>query len=110
MYQEGEEGPGAALAIWDATTGKQLTAFPGLFHEVVVWSPEGTRLVSGSASGPALVQVWEARTGRELFRYAVASQDNDAITAVAWSPDGTALAAATTFHQTVLVWQVPATP
>ncbi len=57
VYQENEEGPGASLAIWDATTGKQLTAFPGLLHQVVAWSPEGTRLVSGSGSGPALVRV-----------------------------------------------------
>ena len=58
-------------------------------HEVtsVAWSPDGTRLASGSRDGTA--KVWEAASGRELLTLrGIAGQ----VLSVSWSPDGQRLA------------------
>ena len=53
----------------------------------MAWSPDGTRLASGSADGTA--KVWDAAGGRELLTLA---GHTGFIRSVAWSPDGTRLA------------------
>jgi WD40 repeat protein len=53
------------------------------------WSPDGTRLASGSLDGT--VQVREFATGRLLFSY---TRHRAPVRAVAWSPDGARLASA----------------
>jgi WD40 repeat protein len=64
----------------------------------LAWSPDSTRLVSGSWD--KTVQVWDARTGELLSTY----QDHAAaVTAVAWSPDGSRIASAD-LTGTVHVW------
>jgi len=47
--------------VWDAATGEEIVELRG--HRSFVWSvafsPDGTRLVSGSGDGT--VRVWDAR-------------------------------------------------
>ena len=47
----------------------------------VAWSPDGSRIVTGSGGG---VRVWDAVTGEELLSLERSSQ----VELVAWSPDG----------------------
>jgi serine/threonine protein kinase len=67
--------------------------------DVVAWSPDGTRIASGSSD--ETIQVWEAVTGKPLFTY---RGHPNLVRAVAWSPDGTRIASAS-FDKTVQVWQ-----
>ena len=67
--------------------------------DAVVWSPDGTRIVSGSRD--KTVQVWNAVDGSNVYTYRGHSY---AVRAVAWSPDGTNIASASV-DKTVQVWQ-----
>ncbi len=53
----------------------------------VSWSPDGTRIVSGSYDSTA--QVWDATTGRHLLTY---NKQLSPLNVVAWSPDGKKIA------------------
>jgi len=67
----------------------------------VAWSPDGTRIVSGSAEKETAVQVWDAATGRPILTY---RGHTNLVDAVAWSPDGTRIASGS-WDTTVQVWQ-----
>ena len=56
----------------------------------VVWSHDGTRLVSASDDGT--VQEWSATTGRRYWTYMFPGKNNY-VFGVAWSPDGKRIAA-----------------
>jgi WD40 repeat protein len=64
----------------------------------VAWSPDGTRIASGSAD--KTVQVWDAADGGHVFTY---WGHSDVVSALAWSPDGTRIASGSDDH-TVQVW------
>src|SRR6266700_6794162 len=49
----------------------------------LAWSPDGTRLVSGSADGSA--RVWQVSSGEPLVSY---RGHQGRVYSVAWSPDG----------------------
>src|SRR5579863_3947184 len=57
----------------------------------VVWSHDGTKLVSGSDDGT--VQEWSATTGKRYWTYTFPGKNNF-VFGVAWSPDGKRIAAA----------------
>lgn len=56
-----------ALKVWNLVTGKEIFACTGHTDRIVsvVFSPDGTRLVSGSWD--KTVRVWDAQTGAEVF-------------------------------------------
>jgi WD40 repeat protein len=97
------------VRLWDATTGKEIRAFPG--HEdrvdAVVFSPDGTSLVSVS-NGPAL-RLWDVASGKEIRRFST-PQKPGALphpwVAVAFSPDGSLLAASHQHDRTIHLWEV----
>jgi WD40 repeat protein len=50
----------------------------------VAWSPDGTRVLTGSDDGSA--RIWDAATGKVLHHMAGHHHE---VNSVAWSPDGT---------------------
>jgi eukaryotic-like serine/threonine-protein kinase len=66
--------------------------------EVVAWSPDGTRIASGSWD--QTVQIWDAADGNKLNIY---KGHTDQVFAVAWSPDSTRIASGS-WDQTVQIW------
>jgi WD40 repeat protein len=65
----------------------------------VAWSPDGTRLASGSSDNT--VKLWEPSSGRALNT--LSGHDNS-VNSVAWSPDGTRLASGSG-DKTVKLWE-----
>jgi WD40 repeat protein len=63
--------------VWDAAGGRELLTLTGPAGEVIVsWSPDGTRLATGSEAGTA--KVWDAAdaaTVRQWARQDIAVQD-----------------------------------
>jgi WD40 repeat protein len=96
-------GVGANVHVWDATTGQNLALYEGHsglipYVWAVAWSPDGERIASvcSSAGLDKTVHLWDAATGQPLTRYRVPSglMPNFSVLSLAWSPDGTRIAAA----------------
>ncbi len=66
--------------------------------DAVVWSPDGTRIASGSWD--KTVQVWNAANGSKIYTYRGHSY---AVVAVAWSPDSMRIVSGSR-DKTVQVW------
>jgi serine/threonine protein kinase/WD40 repeat protein len=87
------------LIIADATTGEQLRAIPGIqcYWPRPAFSPDGARiaLVTQMAHDrfESEVKVWDIATGNLVLTLPVAFGGVSSTTAVAFSPDGKALAA-----------------
>jgi WD40 repeat protein len=87
------------VQLWDVTSRQRNRLFPAHAHEVrsVAFSSDSKRLASGDAGGA--VRVWEVATGKELFLLNAYDQEvgplafRPEVRAVAFSPDGTWLAA-----------------
>ena len=95
---------GDAVKLWDVGTGQFLTIltdgtdFPGF---AVAFSPDGTKLASGSWADT--VELWEVSTQKHIATFPGHTGN---VCAVAFSPDGTKLASGS-FDGTVLLWDVP---
>ena len=95
---------GAAIKLWDVETGQLLTiltdgtGFPGY---AVAFSPDGTKLASGSWD--FTVKVWDVSTYKPVAAF---SGHTGSVYAVAFSPDGTKVASGSA-DGTVLIWDVP---
>lgn len=86
------------LYIWDLNTEQvvqKLKVRPGIFS--LAWAPDSQRLAYGSLNSP--LRIINPSTGQFLYSFKV-----EALRGVAWSPDGTQLAAAV--NTGVKVWQV----
>ena len=94
---------GDAVKLWDVGTGQFLTAltdgtdFAGF---AVAFSPDGTKLVSGSWADT--VELWEVSTQKHIATFPGHTGN---VCAVAFSPDGTKLASGS-YDGTVLVWDL----
>jgi WD40 repeat protein len=89
------------VKVWDAATGgpkHTLAWWPDGDVNAVAFSPGGEWVVGGGLKG---VRVWSARTGKTERELPVPA----AILAVAFSPDGTTLAAGA-FDECVHLWDV----
>src|SRR6266567_2819807 len=77
-----------------------ITAYHGHTSTVfaVAWSPDGTRIASGS--NDSTVQIWDARSGHRLVLY---TGHTGTVYTVAWSPNGTRIASGSD-DSTVQVW------
>jgi WD40 repeat protein len=76
-------------------------AMPPAQVRYVVWSPDGTRLASGDASG--VVSIWDPITGERLLKFQAQS---GTITSLAWSPDSTRLASAGVMDKNARIWNI----
>src|SRR5262249_60401977 len=103
-------GGDGTVRIWDATPLKGDEGLESLTyeHDHEVWSvefsPDGRHFASGTYAGT--VRLWDARTGASL-RTLTHPQDFVKVYRVAFSPDGTRLAAAAACHDpgaAVQVW------
>jgi WD40 repeat protein len=65
----------------------------------VSWSPDGSRIASGSDD--KTVQVWEAANGAHSFTFSGLAST---VLSVVWSPDGSRIASGGTSDGTVQVW------
>ena len=92
------------MRVWDASNGGHVYIYRGHFNAQlgfitsVAWSPDGTRIASGSYD--KTVQVWDAANGGHVYVY---RGHTDTVTTVAWSPDGTRIASGS-YDRTVQVW------
>ena len=95
---------GDAIKLWDVRTGQFLTIltdgtdFPGF---AVAFSPDGTKLASGSW-GDFTVKLWDVSTRKRIATF---PGHIGWVSSVAFSPDGTKLASGS-YDGTVLVWNI----
>ncbi len=82
--------PGTTLVTYTGHTDLAFT---------VAWSPDGTRLASGSQD--KTIQIWDAEGGN----LNVYSGHTKSVTFVSWSPDGKRVASASEDH-TIRVWDI----
>jgi WD40 repeat protein len=91
-----------AVGTWNLSNRARITALPltgAPGGTTVAFSPDGTTLATGDASGN--IRLWNTATGQETG--APMSSDTQPVDAVAFSPDGTLVAAASS-DGNVQVW------
>jgi WD40 repeat protein len=94
-------GGGAASRLWDVATGQPVFSLddPGVVHEVA-FSPDGT-VLAGAAENH--VRLWSTVTGkvvRDLDGF------DESATTLAFSPDASQLATASSTGLTVWIWRM----
>jgi len=79
------------VLIWDAATGSVLSELTGHTDALstIAWSPDGNRIISGSADTTAII--WDTATDTPLITL---EPFEGLITAVTWSPDSSQVATA----------------
>ncbi len=89
------------LLVWDVVDGKQVVQTPlrsVLFWSAIKYSPDGRHLITSISDGPT---IWDARTG-SLVR--VLSGPDSAALTVAYSHDGSRIAAGFAGTNEIVVW------
>jgi RNA polymerase sigma factor (sigma-70 family) len=86
-------GAGREVRVYDSMLGRELlrtAEHPDPVH-AVAFSPEGVVIASGGAGKPSDIRLWEAGTGKKLPPIETGQRT---VEGLAYSPDGTRLAAA----------------
>jgi WD40 repeat protein len=93
------------VKVWDAATGRLLAGFQGHAGpiSVIAFSPDGRRLATGGAGNR--IKLWDADTGQELLTFPSGEGDQPLMrpSALAFRPDGSAVAAAV--GKAVYIWE-----
>src|SRR2546421_4772550 len=105
-------GTGKNVHVWQADSGGSLFIYKnhfGFFSYVfaIAWSPDGTRMASAcnTTTIDNTIHIWDIRTGKTLLRCDphFGLTLSFSVLAVAWSPDGTRIAASCG-DKTIRVW------
>jgi eukaryotic-like serine/threonine-protein kinase len=93
-------GCSQTIRAWDSTTGAVMWTLPGHSSSVgcVNYSPDGSRLVSGSKDG--IIKIWDAVTGAETR---MLTGHTNQISELVFSPDGKCIASGS-WDRTVKIW------
>lgn len=106
-------GSGRDVHVWDAESSGTINIYrghSGLLPDVFAmgWSPDGRYIASACSSAgiDRTVHIWDVQTGQTVQRYHMQAGTNPtfSVLALAWSPDGTRIAA-TCGNQTIQLWQ-----
>jgi WD40 repeat protein len=76
------------MYVLDLTTCK-LLILPSTDANAAFWSPQGDRFATNSLTDANMVQVWDARTGRNLASFHLSAPVSDS--GLVWTSDGTRL-------------------
>jgi WD40 repeat protein len=97
----GEGKGGHDIAVWDVNSGQKIQTLKGHSDPLtsLAWSPDSSKLASGSIDNTA--RIWDAASGQALESF----KHSDGVFDVAWSPDGNALATACA-DSLIYVWDV----
>jgi WD40 repeat protein len=85
--------PDPGLCLWEVATGKPLRRFPRGYCDTASLAFSGDGRMIAVASGEQDISVWEVATGQK--RLTLSTKGKGWVRCVAFSPDGTALAAGT---------------
>ena len=101
LTQTRNDGP-LVDALADATSLVKIVD-TGAPVGVVAFSPDGTRIASGSYEGEATIRLWDTATGQPIGQPMTGNTDH-AVTILAFSPDGSRIVSGCDFEDSVQLW------